>query len=83
MMGGAAATQNNRQGQEHPEPGQAAMSHQIGAAGLNATLHSSSQDPASTSLAGVGAAASSFKLPNITRGTHFSQAGAPASHAAH
>lgn len=55
------------------------MPQPLGGAGLNMTLHSS-HDPASASLAAAGAAASSFKLPNIARATHFSQAGAPASH---
>jgi hypothetical protein len=45
-------------------------------AGLNVTLNSSSYDPASGTMGPVGAGGS-FKLPNIGRTTHFSQAGAP------
>lgn len=41
--------------------------------GLNVTLNSSQYDPAFNTLAAAG----SFKLPNIGRATHFSQAGAP------
>ena len=41
------------------------------------TLNSSSFDPASNSMMAPVNAVGSFKLPNIGRTTHFSQAGAP------
>ena len=77
MMGGAAAGHEQRPGQEQSELGQGPVPQPLGGAGLNATLHSSSQDPASTSIAAAGAAGS-FKLPSIARATDFSPAGAPA-----